>query len=124
LARCDSGFYSNSIFNLFDGYNIPFIISARMTRPMKLELLAIKKWVQVDKGIELAELKYKAHDWEKERRVVVVRQNTTIGPKAVGKIHFAEKTVLKMSVHEALQLWGDIQVAYRILELNFKGTYR
>jgi hypothetical protein len=91
LARCDSGFYSNSIFNLFDGHNIPFIISARMTRPMRLELLAIKKWVQVDKGIELAELKYKAHDWEKERRVVVVRQNTTIRPKAVGKMLFTEE---------------------------------
>ncbi|HLL42301.1 MAG TPA: IS1380 family transposase [Segetibacter sp.] len=91
LARCDSGFYSNSIFKLFDTHNIPFIIAAKMTQPMKLELFAIKNWVEVDKGIHIAEVKYKAHDWEKQRRVVVVRQNTNIGPKAVGKMLFTEE---------------------------------
>ena len=91
LARCDSGFYSNSIFKLFDTHNIPFIIAAKMTQPMKLELFAIKNWVEVDKGIYIAEVKYKAHDWEKQRRVVVVGQNTNIGPKAVGKMLFTEE---------------------------------
>jgi hypothetical protein len=62
-----------------------------MTPPLKLELLAIKNWVEVDKGIHIAELKYKAHGWEKQRRLVVVRQNTNIRPKAVGKMLFTEE---------------------------------
>jgi hypothetical protein len=91
LARCDSGFYGERISKLFEENNIRYIIAARITKPLKQELLSIKNWVEPEKGIQLAAFYYQAHGWSKARRMIVVRQNTVLRPKAVGKTLFTDE---------------------------------
>jgi hypothetical protein len=91
LVRCDSGFYDERISKLFKDNEIRYIIADSVTKPLKQELLSIKNWVEPEKGIQLSEFYYQAHGWSKARRMIVVRQNTAICPKAVGKILFTDE---------------------------------
>jgi hypothetical protein len=45
-----------------------------------------KNWLEIAPGIQLGEFSYKALDWKRERRFVVVRRNVERRPKSQGKL--------------------------------------
>jgi hypothetical protein len=85
LFRADSGFASNSIFEYLEGKKVPYVIAGRLHAAIQQEIKDLKTWSPIDKGIWVAELDYKAGRWGKARRVVVIRQQVDLRPKATGK---------------------------------------
>lgn len=85
LFRADSGFSSNSIFEYLENKNIPYVIAGRMHAVMQLNIKDIENWVAIGEGIWISETQYKAERWKKPRRVVVIKQDIQMRPKATGK---------------------------------------
>jgi hypothetical protein len=86
LVRADSGFYSDKFFKYFESKKINYIVSAKLYKPLKLDIQGIKSWIAVSKGIFVSEINYRVSKSAKLRRIVVVRQNVKERPKAVGKM--------------------------------------
>jgi hypothetical protein len=87
LLRLDSGFYSEDIFDCLEKRESPvdYIVSVPMYVTIQRKLKVQRTWLKIDNGIEITEFEYQAQDWEKPRRMVAVRQLTTLRPKATGK---------------------------------------
>jgi hypothetical protein len=87
LLRADSGFCSDEIFKQLedDPRFINYIIAARLYVPVKRAIVAQNHWINVEKGIWVAETQYRAQDWEKSRRMIMIRQDIASRPKATGK---------------------------------------
>ncbi|MHB8603588.1 MAG: IS1380 family transposase [Nitrosotalea sp.] len=86
LVRADSGFYSQHIFDMLEQKKLPYVIAAKMHKPLQYAIKEIKTWTMLDKGIWIAETTYQAQHWLKPRRIVVVKQYIPLRPKAGGKI--------------------------------------
>jgi hypothetical protein len=86
LLRADSGFFSQSFLNTLEEKALPYIIAARLTRPLQQKLYQAKGWWAVSKGIELTEISYQCGSWDKPRRIVVVRQAIAERQNAPGKL--------------------------------------
>jgi hypothetical protein len=87
LLRADSGFYSKEIFEYLEGKEKPigYIIAAKFYRPIKLKLANEKIWLKLGEGIEISETLYQAENWDKPRRLIMVRQEISKRPQAAGK---------------------------------------
>lgn len=102
LIRCDSGFYGKDIFEYLEGNNpkkvtYPYIIAAKFYLPLKRKLAGHHPWLVLDEGLEIGESTYQAEDWDKPRRIIMIRQEITKRPKAVGKQLglFEDETIYK-----------------------------
>lgn len=75
LLRADSGFYAENVLNWLEEHTIDYIVSAKLTQALQAAILRDARWWVLETGLELAEIEYRAHGWEKPRRIVVVRQS-------------------------------------------------
>lgn len=85
LFRADSGFFANGILVYIESKNIAYVVAARMHKLMQDKISKITTWNNFEGNFSIAEFEYKAHGWEKPRRMVVVRQSVALNPKASGK---------------------------------------
>lgn len=85
LIRLDSGFYSKEVFEYLEERSINYIVAARFYEPIQLVIASAKSWLKIDKGIEIADIQYQGYNWNKPRRLVIVRQLVSQRPKAAGK---------------------------------------
>ena len=88
LVRLDSGFYSKETFKYLENkasQSIDYIVAARLYYPIKRKLAYQKTWMKLGDGIEIADTEYQSPDWEKARRMIIVRQEISKRPKAAGK---------------------------------------
>jgi hypothetical protein len=87
LLRLDSGFYSQEIFDYLEDRESPidYIVAVPMYVTIQRKIVSLKTWLKIENDIEIAEFDYQAEDWEKQRRMVVVRQKIDTRPKATGK---------------------------------------
>lgn len=87
LLRGDSGFYGSEIFDYLENIHRPikYIIVARHYSTIQRKISSISHWWTVGKGIEIAETTYQSDNWEKPRRMVVVRQKISERPQSTGK---------------------------------------
>lgn len=85
LVRMDSGFFSGKILDSLEQRQLHYIVACRFNNCIKYNLTHEKRWVEVADGLEIAETTYRAEDWEKPRRIVMVRQEVEKRPKAAGK---------------------------------------
>lgn len=90
LVRADSGFFGNKFFTFLESRSKKYIVAVKSNALLKQQILNIRNWLAVDEGIQISEFNYKAHSWNKERRVIVIRQSIVKKPKALGKILFKE----------------------------------
>ena len=87
LVRADSGFYAHDFLKYLENEKeINYIIAVKMYPTLKRELRYLKCWTHLKDGMEIAEFDYQSPDWEKPRRMVVVRKNVELLPKATGKL--------------------------------------
>lgn len=91
LVRADSGFYGDNYLKYFEEKHLNYIVSVKLHKPLKLELISQKNWIEVAEGIQVAEFRYKAHGWKSSRRMITVRQELTKHPKATGKMLFTDE---------------------------------
>ena len=84
---CDSGFYEIDFIEYLESKTFTYIIAAPISPTIQREILQVKQWHTVSKGIEAGEFVFQHHDskWTKPRRYVVVRQSIQKRPKALGK---------------------------------------
>ena len=96
LVRADSGFYGDDFLKyLEDEKQNNYIIAVRMYPPLKRELRSLKSWTHLKDGMEIAEFGYQSLDWEKSRRMVAVRKNVELLPKATGKLLLFDEPIGK-----------------------------
>jgi hypothetical protein len=85
LVRADAGFYDGEFLGMLETKSIGYIVSARLTAPLRHEIADIKQWLSIEPGLEFAEFQYQGIYWPKARRMVVVRQELKRRPQALGK---------------------------------------
>jgi hypothetical protein len=85
LIRMDSGFYNKGILDLLESKSLNYIIAVRFYLPIQRAVCDHKNWLNIAKGLDIAEFDYQAEGWESARRIVVVRQLKADRPKATGK---------------------------------------
>lgn len=85
LIRMDSGFFSDLIMRELEAKNLNYIIACRFNNRIKHQLADEGRWVNVAPGLDIAEDTYRGIDWERGRRIVMVRQRVDVRPKAAGK---------------------------------------
>lgn len=77
LLRGDSGFYGDPFMKSLEEENVPYIIRGRLTSALLARIVRIKEWYRdpaVFKDAQYAELRYKAKNWSRARRAIVVRR--------------------------------------------------
>lgn len=85
LIRADSGFYSKEVFEYMENRDLNYIIATKFYQPIKWKLAQHSTWLTLDDGLEIGETTYQADDWQEPRRLVMIRQEISKRPKAVGK---------------------------------------
>lgn len=87
LLRLDSGFYSKKVFDYLEAREKPinYIIAARFYEPIQRIIASNQTWTVLDDGIEVSELPYQGSQWEKPRRMILIRQKIEKRPKSSGK---------------------------------------
>lgn len=86
LIRLDSGFFQSDILDYLEQRNTDYVIAARFTHPIQRLIADKKVWVKIDDGIEICEQNYQGDSWDKERRLIIVRQKIKERPNATGKM--------------------------------------
>ncbi len=84
----DSAFYNVDLIEFVEEKQVPYVIAARLSRPLQSEIAKITDWKKVDHGISVAEFNFEHKDkkWKKPRRYIVVRQQITAEkPKPPGR---------------------------------------
>jgi len=74
VVRADSGFFDDKLLSFLEGLELPYIVVARMTRWIKNEAIRIREWIDLDSTYSVAEFKLQLYGWNRERRIVVVRE--------------------------------------------------
>jgi len=85
LVRLDSGFYSKEVFEYLEGISLDYLVAVRFYIPIQKMISLKQNWLYVAEGIEICDTTYQSPEWEKPRRIVVVRQKVKDRPKAAGK---------------------------------------
>jgi len=88
LVRADSGFFVGEFMKRLESKNIHYIIAVRMNPVIRCKLTGLTNWASIDSGIAVSEMTYQADKWDKERRLIVVRQDEKERPEAKGRLLF------------------------------------
>ncbi|MBE3571070.1 MAG: transposase [Bacillales bacterium] len=78
---------------LGDEKKINYITSVKMYPTIKRELRSLKGWIKLKNCIEIAEFEYQSPEWKKSRRMIAVRKNIGVLPKATGKLLLFDEPV-------------------------------
>ena len=89
LVRADSGFYTEELMSFIERKRLNYVMAVRMYPNVKNTIGGLQEWVELSKGIELNQMKFK-HENGKFRRYVIVRKQVDIRPKAAGKMLFED----------------------------------
>jgi Transposase DDE domain group 1 len=81
LMRGDSGFCIGTLFDVMEEKKIDYVVVARMPGTLKRQIAGLKNWVEVDRGVAVAECEYHAQGWSRPRRVVAVRHRRQDRPQ-------------------------------------------
>lgn len=85
MIRLDSGFCNHSIMSYLESTDRNYILAARFTHPIQRLIDSHDSWIDIDQGIHICDKFYQATDWERPRRLVIVRQRIEQRPQATGK---------------------------------------
>ena len=134
LIRLDSGFYGKEVFEYLEGKVIDYIVAARFYVPIQKLISSRQAWMALDNGIEVCESSYQSPEWDRPRRMVIVRQHIKERPKAAGKMlrlfkdeeyyrqyrYTAYITNMKLAPAEIWRLYrGRAEAENRIKELKY-----
>jgi hypothetical protein len=85
MVRLDSGFCQKDIFEHLEHKALKYIVAAKFTHPVQHLINKQDTWLMVDEGIEICEKHYQGKTWDKQRRLVIVRQKIANRPNATGR---------------------------------------
>ena len=104
---CDSGFYEIAFIEYLEDNRFSYIISVPISHTIQHEIVRVRQWHTVSKGVEVGEFifQHRDHKWAKPRRYVVVRQSIYRRPKASGK---------QPSLFKDLEDWSTYRISVMI----------
>ena len=116
LVRMDAGFYGKSALKVMEKHGVNYILGAHLKKHLINEIAEQREWLELsdDKnpGTEYCAFNFKARGWEKERRVLIIRKNKKINPKARGKLLFPDIEEFENYTYNAyvtnLELSGEL----------------
>jgi len=75
-VRADSGFHTEEFVGSLETRGIDYMVAVRMHPPMKklAEKTSQQQWARLDDDHQIADLRYRAPNWAKERRVLLIRR--------------------------------------------------
>ncbi|WP_149915223.1 IS1380 family transposase [Sphingobacterium cavernae] len=85
LVRLNSGFCQKDIFEHLEQKALKYIVAAKFTHPVQHLIDEQDTWLMVDEGIEICDKHYQGKTWDKQRRLVIVRQKIANRPNATGR---------------------------------------
>lgn len=85
LLRADSGFCTSNILDYIESKRIPYVMSCKLYSNLQESVRMIKNWNAIGAGIWISEISYQQNGWSKKRRLIVIKQDEEIRPKATGK---------------------------------------
>jgi len=90
VVRADSGFCVSELLRLWEQLGLPFIVVARLTRPLQRVIGKQTCWeVSEVAGTEVAEVDYHEGDWPAGTRLILIRHRIADKPgRAGGKLLF------------------------------------
>lgn len=128
LIRADAGFYDGEYLDWLEARKLPYVISCKLMQPLQRRIAEQSAWIEIGKGVSVAEIEYKGIYWSKARRMVLVRQAIERRPKAFGRELFnlpgykyqAYVTTLELAPAEVYRLYrGRGDAENRIAELKY-----
>lgn len=85
-VRADSGFCLPELLALWEQLNLPYVVVAQLSQPIKSILRGDLVWTQTEvTGTEVAELMYQGLHWPHPRRLVLIRHRVADKDRAGGK---------------------------------------
>jgi len=104
---CDSGFYLIDFIEYLEHKGFSYIIAVPISQPIQREILQVRQWQRISKGVEVGEFSFQHHDpkWTQSRRYVVVRQSIAKRPKALGK---------QPSLFKDIEDWSQYRISVMI----------
>jgi len=81
----DSGFGGENFLEYMESRGHRYVVALKITACAQHVILFIKDWKRIAPGIEVGEAEAKLSTWEKFRRLIVIRQDSKVRPKAAGK---------------------------------------
>jgi len=90
VVRADSGFCVSELLRLWEQLHLPFIVVARLTRPLQRVIGKQTRWEATEvTGTEVAEVDYHEADWPASARLILIRHRLHERPgRAGGKMLF------------------------------------
>ena len=85
LFRTDSGFCTSSILDYIEGKGIAYVMSCTLYANLQSEIHQITRWRALGEGLWISEIHYKQNGWKHARRIIVIKQDEEIRPRATGK---------------------------------------
>lgn len=115
VIRADSGFCDNKWLALLESQNIPYIVVAKLHRPLKQLIIKSLRWSQTEvRGTSVAELWHQEAGWAKARRLVVMRHEVKEKQRPGGKVLLEVPGYLFQALvtnqgaeHSPIALWRD-----------------
>jgi len=93
LIRCDSGFYTNDFLSELERKGLNYITAVKFYPTIKRELLCLRDWIEIKRGVEICEFEYQSPDWKHSRRIIAVRKSIEKLPKSTGKLLLFDEPV-------------------------------
>jgi len=81
----DSGFYLKQFIERLEEEKLIYIVAVRLVRPLQRQIYSLVDWKEIAKGLAVSEFSFMHPLWDRERRYIVVRQDTNRRKKAMGK---------------------------------------
>ena len=88
LIRADSGFYSNRFLNYLEERELNYIVAVKFYQNIQREIGIISDWVEITKGLDVANFYFQPDSCDKKRRYIIVRKRVENYPNSGGKVLF------------------------------------
>ena len=88
LIRADSGFYSNRFLNYLEERELNYIVAVKFYQNIQREIGIISDWVEITKGLDVANFYFQPDSYDKKRRYIIVRKRVENYPNSGGKVLF------------------------------------
>lgn len=121
LIRMDSGFFNKEILDLLESKSLNYIIAVRFYSTVQSAVSYHKTWLNVAKGIDIAEIEYQANEWEQARRVIVVRQSKEERPKATGKQLSLFEDIIELGKYRYSAYITNLTLPPKVVWDSYKG---
>jgi hypothetical protein len=86
-VRADSGFCLPPLLEYWESINLPYVVVAQLTAPIKSLLRADQNWASTEvAGVDVSEISYQGMNWSHPRRLILIRHRVADRKRAGGKM--------------------------------------